>query len=139
MDLKEDYSDLLSSEKSPLNTSLDDSLTGCSKDQTEFTSDEDDIPSSQPPVKPSGKPEKTAKQQRDRENRKRKADENLYSLEAKIKRTEESIKCFKSTWRTRLVPSHYDIARGLTSRRTNRLRKTFWRSNRKQNKVSFQL
>ena len=91
-DSKEDYSDLLLSEKSPLNIPLDDLLPGCSQDQTEFTSDEDDIMSYHPPVKPSGEPEETAKQQRDGEDRKRKTEENLYSLEAKRKRTEESMK-----------------------------------------------
>ncbi|KAL9972370.1 hypothetical protein ACROYT_G018655 [Oculina patagonica] len=73
---------------------------GCSNngddiDLSEEEEEEDRTPSYQPQVNPSRNPERTAKQPMDGENRKRKPDENLYTLEAKIQRTEESIKKLK--------------------------------------------
>jgi len=84
--------DNLLSETSPLNTPIDDILPGCLMDnQFEGISepeDEDEIPSYQPPRKPIA-----VKNQTNGGDRKRKAKaESLYSLEVKIKRTEESIK-----------------------------------------------
>ncbi|KAL9978065.1 hypothetical protein ACROYT_G015545 [Oculina patagonica] len=97
MNSKDDNNDLLTP-TSPLNTPLDDlQPPGCSKhgDYIDLSEEEDRIPSYQPPVNPSRDPDRTAKQPKDGENRKRKADENLYTLEAKIQRTEESIKKLK--------------------------------------------
>ena len=88
MDSTDDYSVALLLGASPLNTALDKiTLPGSSKD-TEMEESEEEITSYQPQTK---QPDRSAKQ-RPRDNRKRKAEsDNLYSLEAKIKRTEESI------------------------------------------------
>ena len=92
MDSKEDYRDLLLLESSPLNTPLDENaLPGGSK-EVKMKNDSgsmEETMSHQPQTelcwisaKPQGKGE----------NRKRKSEaDNLYSLETKIKRTEESI------------------------------------------------
>ncbi|XP_068755861.1 uncharacterized protein [Montipora capricornis] len=88
MDSTDDYSVALLPRTSPLNTALNEiTLPGSSKD-TEMEESEEEIPSYQPQTK---QPDGSAKQ-RQKDNRKRKAEsDNLYSLEAKIKRTEESI------------------------------------------------
>lgn len=89
-----DSEDLLLSDKSPLNTPDDNEQPGCSKsnlnEMNSASNPEDDMTSCQPPRVTS---EKTAKHQRNRVERKRKAEaENLYSLKTEIKRTKESIK-----------------------------------------------
>ena len=79
-------------------------LAGCSNysDIDSVSEPEDEIPSYQPIKKPT---EITAKNQRNGENKKRKAEpENLYSLEANIKITEESIKKLQTHLNNKTCP-----------------------------------
>ena len=122
-----------------MNTQLDENeLAGCSNDNDIDSASEpkDDIPSYQLIKKPT---EITAKNQRNGENKERKAEpENLYSLEDKIKRTKESIKKLQTHLDNKTCPKSLRYNARANIPPDEQFKKTFRRSNKKQSMASFQ-
>ena len=107
MESTDDYSDALLPETSPLNTALDEITSPGSSKDNEMEESEEEITSYQPQTK---QLDRSANQgQRDKRKKEAESD-NLYTLEAKIKRTEESIEKLQKHLDNKTCPQslHYN-------------------------------